>query len=189
MRLHHLTEARKPAPPAPVDFSALLDRLKRIAAKLAGHPFDIDWDYRYGNSIKKKVEMQIADHNASFDDGEEVTPLDERDLYIEFLPYEWRNLIIRSFAAVKNEIAHDILAYQKRHGERLDREAGHESDMHFIEDSDWLRAMEMQKRAAETITHSSVSAGSGISMLVDRIEAFTDDWPQIRQSEQGDEAV
>jgi hypothetical protein len=191
MRLQDLYEARKPAPVAPVDFKQILDRLMAISGRLVHRPFDIEWDYRYGKRIKELVEADkarhIADHDPDYDGP--LIPLEDRDLYTEYLPGVWRNLVTGTFSAVRNQIAQDTLGYQKRHGERLDHEAGHPHDMHFIEDSDWLRAMEEQKRLAEAIAHSAVDGGNSMSTLVDRIEAFTDDWPHLIQTDQRDEPM
>jgi hypothetical protein len=185
MRLNDLFEARKPAPPAPVDYAAVLERLKSVAGKLVRRPFDVDWDYRYGRNLKAKVEASKTEHVAGHDpeyDGE-LVPLQDRDLYIEYLPDAWRDLTMRTFDAVRRQIEHDILAYQKRHGERLDRQSGHASDMNFIEDSDWLRAMQLQKNAAMSIAY----ANADVAAIAALIESFVADWSEAAYTDQRDE--
>lgn len=182
MRLHHLTEARKPAPPAPVDLPALLARITALATRLAHHPFDFDWDFHYGNVVKMRVEQVVKSHNRYADD-EDFQPLDERDLWIENLPVVYGNLALMTFGTVKTDVSHMEREYQARHAERMADEAGHSDPMHYVESSDWLSAMTLQARTADALSLMTMRNAREIEAVVAMLEAFATDWTAARQTD------
>ncbi len=188
MRFHQLSEARKPAAPAAVDLPAVLARLKALAVRLKNQPFDLTWDFQPGNKLKDRVTTAVLQYYKSFEgEDEEPAPVDENELYMEHLPYEWRTLVFGTFSNVAREAAHEIKEYQKRHGERLDQEAGFEHDMHYVEDSDWLRAMAYQRHFSEQVAYSSVGSPQALEALVTLFESFVAEWPDMRMTDQRDE--
>lgn len=188
----NIVEAKKKTAPLAVDGAALYDTLVDMAGVLTRTPFHLQWDYSSAKVLNLAVDERFAAHEKvaqdelAYDPDYVMTPLDRSEEYLDLFPSAWTTMARQTFDVVRSEVKIMTREYQQSRGAELDAEAGHEHDMHFIEDSDWLRAMEVQqKHAGLLISSLDPSTPQKIAGAVATISDFAQQWADTYSTDQG----
>jgi hypothetical protein len=194
-KLITIVEARAPKPVQQKSAAEVFELLKTTASKLTGSEIDIQFLSTWSDNLRAKIieekrkEEENYAHDLKFDPDLRPTAFDVNVVAMEELPDIFKYGSANSFSNVSRAIDQEILDYQKAQGARLDDEAGFASDFHFIESSDWLEAMELQRHAANKIKFSRVGSLNDIAAIAETLNDFCDGWKDLYRTEQGWEAT
>lgn len=193
-KLITIVEARAPKPVQQKSAEEVFALLKATAGKIMGPEIDIQFLSSWSDNLrakiieeKRKQEENYA-HDLKFDPNLRPDVFDVSETAMEELPDIFKYGVGNSFANVSRAIDQEILDYQKAQGAKLDDEAGFQSDFHFVESSDWLEAMELQRHAANKIKFAQAKSMNDIAAIAETLNDFCDGWKNLYRTEQGWEA-
>lgn len=165
--------------------TADLSQITPMATEIA-RVFGIStWDGSWAREVIARIKSMkdVHDSREEREEPEDRVAFDPSDVIMDVVTAVWKKGRQTTFALVKPEVNELVHEYQKRHGERLDREAGYVSDFHYIEASDWLDAMEVQKSYAVALDNAEINGLADIAKIIELTVKFTDLWRQHKSLE------